>query len=170
MTDSATGALLAVDVGTVRVGVAASDPQGRLAVPVATLGRGRGDMDALVDMARERGVAGVIVGLPRSLSGGEGPAAQASRAYAADLARRLAPTPVRLVDERFTTTSASQGLRDAGVASRRARHVVDQVAATAILQVALDTARASGRPAGELVEVAPTVHATDDRDRDETRD
>lgn len=151
MTPSRAGALLALDVGSVRVGVAVSDPEQTVAVPVTTVRRGRGDVDTIVALVAERGIAGVIVGLPRSLSGGEGPAAQASRAFAAGLARRLAPTPVRLVDERFTTTSASRGLRDAGVRSRQARHVVDQVAATAILQAALDVQRTSGRPAGELV-------------------
>jgi len=173
--------LLGVDVGTVRVGVAVSDPQGRVAVPVTTVARGRGDIDRLAALADERGVAGIVVGLPRSLRGGEGRAAQASRDFAADLARRVAPTPVRLVDERFTTTSASQGLRDAGVGSRRARHVVDQVAATAILQAALDTARSSGQPAGELVPAPPPVapggpaasagpiEASDDTAVDETR-
>ncbi len=154
MTSSDGGPLLALDVGSVRIGVAVSDPLGSFAVPVTTVARGRGDLETIVDLVQERGVAGVIVGLPRSLSGREGPAAQASRAFAAGLARRLDPTPVRLVDERFTTTSASRELRDAGVRSRQARHVVDQVAATAILQAALDMQRTSGQPAGELVSVA----------------
>ncbi len=154
MTSSVVGPLLALDVGSVRIGVAVSDPLGSFAVPVTTVARGRGDLETIVDLVQERGVAGVIVGLPRSLSGREGPAAQASRAFAAGLARRLDPTPVRLVDERFTTTSASRELRDAGVRSRQARHVVDQVAATAILQAALDMQRTSGQPAGELVSVA----------------
>ena len=173
--------LLGVDVGTVRIGVAASDPEGRMAVPVTTVPRGRGDIDQLAALAQERGVAGIVVGLPRSLRGGEGRAAQASREFAADLARRVAPTPVRLVDERFTTTSASQGLRDAGVGTRRARQVVDQVAATAILQAALDTARSSGEPAGELVPAPPPaapagpvasagpIETADDPAADETR-
>ena len=154
MTSSVVAPLLALDVGSVRIGVAVSDPLGSFAVPVTTVARGRGDVDAIADLVQERGVAGVIVGLPRSLSGREGPAAQVSRAFAAGLARRLDPTPVRLVDERFTTTSASRELRDAGVRSRQARHVVDQVAATAILQAALDMQRTSGQPAGELVSVA----------------
>jgi putative Holliday junction resolvase len=174
-------ALLGVDVGTVRIGVAVSDPDARMAVPVTTVARGRGDVDELAALAAERGVAGIVVGLPRSLHGGEGRAAQASRDFAAALARTVAPTPVRLVDERFTTTSASQGLRDAGVGTRRARHVVDQVAATAILQAALDMGHSSGQPAGELVPAPPPVGsagpvvsagpigATDDRAADETR-
>jgi putative Holliday junction resolvase len=154
VTASDEGALLALDVGSVRIGVAMSDPHRSVAVPVTMVPRGRGDLEAIADLVHARGIAGVIVGLPRSLSGGEGPAAQASRAFAAGLARRLDPTPVRLVDERFTTTSASRDLRDAGVRSRRARQVVDQVAATAILQAALDIQRTSGRAAGELVSAA----------------
>jgi putative Holliday junction resolvase len=155
--------LLALDVGSVRIGVAVSDPHQSVAVPVTTLARGRGDLEAIAHLVQVRGVAGVIVGLPRSLSGGEGPAAHASRAFAAGLARRLDPIPVRLVDERFTTTSASRDLRDAGVRSRQARHVVDQVAATAILQAALDMQRTTGRPAGEAVSAAE--HETGDETR-----
>lgn len=172
------GPLLGIDVGTVRIGVAASDADGVLAVPVATVRRGRGDLDEIVVLARERGVAGLVVGLPLTLSGQEGPAARASRAFATDLARRVAPTPVRLVDERLTTASAARGLRDAGVSGRRSRHLVDQVAATAILQGALDMGRTAGRPAGETVPVPP-MHLTgkistgdtdtDTDDTDETR-
>jgi putative Holliday junction resolvase len=147
------GPRLGIDVGTVRIGVAASDAAGLLAVPIATVRRGRGDLDEIARLAVQRGVAGLVVGLPLTLSGKEGPAAQASREFAADLARRVDPTPVRLVDERLTTASASRGLRDAGVSGRRARHLVDQVAATAILQGALDVERTTGQPVGEAVAV-----------------
>lgn len=163
-------ALLGIDVGTVRIGVAASDASELLAVPVATVRRGRGDVDEIVALAAERGVAGFVVGLPLSLNGQEGPAALASREFATSLAQRVAPAPVRLVDERLTTAGASRGLRDAGVSGRRARHLVDQVAATAILQGALDMGRTAGRPAGELVEVPPTwLTGRDETDADETR-
>ena len=161
------GPLLGIDVGTVRIGVAASDADGALAVPVATVRRGRGDLDEIVALARDRGVAGLVVGLPLTLSGQEGPAAQASRAFATDLARRVAPTPVRLVDERLTTAGAARGLRDAGVSGRRSRHLVDQVAATAILQGALDMGRTAGRPAGETVAV-PSMHLTREHTTDDT--
>ncbi len=165
------GPLLGIDVGTVRIGIAASDAAGSLAVPVATVRRGRGDVDEIAALASERGVAGLVVGLPLTLGGQEGPAAQASREFATVLARRVAPTPVRLVDERLTTAGASRGLRDAGVSSRQARHVVDQVAATAILQGALDTARSTGRPVGETVAVPPMQAVAQDQtdDADETR-
>jgi putative Holliday junction resolvase len=148
------GVRLGVDVGSVRVGLAASDPDGLLATPVATLARDAdsgADQVVVVDEARERQAIEVVVGLPRSLSGGEGPAAAAARAYAEQLARRLAPTPVRLVDERLSTVTATQALRGSGVRSRKGRAVVDQVAAVVILQHALDVERARGVPPGEPV-------------------
>lgn len=171
MTQPASGPLLGIDVGTVRIGVAVSDGAGLLAVPVTTVLRGRGDLDAIADLAAERGVTGLIVGLPLTLSGQEGPAAQASREFAVNLARRVAPTPVRLVDERLTTAGASRGLREAGVSGRQARHVVDQVAATAILQGALDMGRTAGRPVGEPVQAPPThtTTAAEPPAADETR-
>jgi putative Holliday junction resolvase len=144
---------LGVDVGTVRIGVAVSDPDGRVAVPLATVPRGPGDVEALAALGEERGVAGYVVGLPRTLSGAEGPAAAASRRFADDLARRVAPAPVVLVDERLTTAAATQALRGAGRSARQSRPVVDQVAATTLLQGALDTTRGTGRVAGEVVVV-----------------
>ena len=141
----AAGVWVGVDVGSVRVGVAASDPAGVLATPVLTLSRdfrGERDLDELAGIVAERTAVEVVVGLPRSLSGRDGPAVAAARAYADALATRVAPVPVRLVDERLTTVVAEQQLRAAGHASRARRRVVDQAAAVAILQSALDTARA----------------------------
>jgi putative Holliday junction resolvase len=86
-------------------------------------------------------VVEVVVGLPRSLSGRHGPAAQAAQEYAGTLAERIAPVPVRLTDERLTTVSASRTLTDRGISSRRQRQVVDQAAAVLILQGWLDAAR-----------------------------
>ena len=149
------GVRLGVDVGSVRVGVAASDPAARTAVPVETVRRdprGERDLDRVAALAAERRAVEVLVGLPRSLSGAEGPAAAAARRYAERLAARLAPTPVRLVDERLSTVSATRDLRAAGVGSRRARTVVDQAAAVVILQGALDAERATGHPPGAVVE------------------
>ncbi len=93
----------------------------------------------------------MVVGLPRSLSGEEGPSAARARTYASVLAARIAPVPVRLVDERLTTVEAHRTLRESGVAGRRQRAVVDQAAAVLILQSALDTERTTGTPAGERV-------------------
>jgi putative holliday junction resolvase len=148
------GARIGVDVGSVRVGVAASDRDGLLATPVATLARdadGDGDLRQLAAMVLERDAVELIVGLPRSLSGAEGAAAQAARSYAERLAALVAPVPVRLVDERLSTVTAHQQLRRSGVRERQGRAVVDQAAAVVILQQALDTERSSGRAPGELV-------------------
>ena len=110
----------------------------------------------MVARATEREVLEVVVGLPRHLSGSEGASAGDARSFAAALARRLAPVPVRLVDERLSTVTAQRGLRDAGLTGKRAartrREVVDQAAAVVILQSALDAERGSGHPPGTLVE------------------
>lgn len=149
------GIRLAVDVGSARIGVARCDPDGLLATPLTTIGRGRGDLDSLAALAAEQGAIEVLVGLPTGLSGREGAAAGGARAFAAAVAARLAPVPVRLVDERFTTVLAHDALREAGRGSRARRPVVDQAAAALILQGALDTERSTGSPPGELVRSQP---------------
>jgi putative Holliday junction resolvase len=149
------GVRLGLDFGSARIGVARSDPGGLLASPLATVPRGPGDLDSMVRLALDHEAVEVIVGLPTSLSGREGGAAAAARAFAATLAGRLVPLPVRLVDERFTTTVAHDALRRGGKGSRARRHVVDQAAAALILQGALDAERSSGRPPGELVPPSP---------------
>jgi putative Holliday junction resolvase len=142
------GVRLAVDVGTVRVGVARSDRGGVLASPLAVLRSGRGTADELARLAEATGAIEVIVGLPTSLSGREGTAAAGARSFAAALARRLAPIPVRLVDERLTTVEAHAALRRGGKDSRARRASVDAAAAAVLLQAALDAERATGRPPG----------------------
>jgi putative holliday junction resolvase len=142
-----------VDVGSVRVGVAASDPDGVLATPVTVLRRdvkGGGDLAELARLVGEREAVEVVVGLPRSLSGAEGKAAQLARDYATLLAREVAPVSVRLVDERLSTVEATRGMRRAGVRAREGRSMVDAAAATVILQHALDAER-RGAVAGELL-------------------
>jgi putative Holliday junction resolvase len=138
-------------VGSVRVGVARSDPGGILASPLAVIRSGAGELDELARLAADAGAIEVIVGLPTSLSGREGAAAAAARRFAADLAARLAPVPVRLVDERFTTAEAHGALRLGGKDSRARRLVVDAAAAAVLLQAALDAERSTGRPPGQLV-------------------
>jgi putative Holliday junction resolvase len=138
------GVRLGVDVGTVRVGVAASDPAGVLATPLATLARdpsGGADLAKLARLVAERGVVEVIVGLPKSLSGKHGPAARAAEDYAKALAQRIDPIPVRLSDERLTTVAANRRLGEAGIRGRKGRSVVDRSAAVLILQGWLDGAR-----------------------------
>nr|WP_267595408.1 Holliday junction resolvase RuvX [Carbonactinospora thermoautotrophica] len=146
------GVRLGVDVGTVRIGVASCDPHGLLATPVETVRRGRGDLNRIARLVTELGAIEVVVGLPRSLSGREGPAAQAAREFAARLARRIAPVPVRLVDERLSTVTAQRGMHEVGVSSRKGRAVIDQAAAVVILQSALDAERTAGSPPGQIVQ------------------
>lgn len=146
------GVRLGLDPGDARIGVARSDPSGFLATPVETVKRGRGDLARIVALLEEAEAMEVVVGLPRSLSGGEGPSAQKVRVFATELARRVAPVPVRLCDERLTTVSAEAMLRDRGHKGGKRRAVVDQAAAVLILQHALDTERATGAAPGETVE------------------
>jgi putative Holliday junction resolvase len=146
------GVRLGIDPGDARIGVARSDPSGFLATPVETVRRGKGDLARIAAIAAEEEAVEVVVGLPRSLSGREGPAAAKVREFAAALARRVAPIPVRLVDERMTTVSAEAMLRDQGRTGGKRRAVVDQAAAVLILQHALDTERGTGHPPGEMVE------------------
>jgi putative Holliday junction resolvase len=146
------GVRLGVDVGEVRIGVAQSDPAGVLAVPVETVRRGPGDLGRLAALVRAAAAVEVVVGLPRSLSGREGPAAHRVREFATRLAAAIAPVPVRMVDERLTTVTAERVLRERGRRGTRRRAVVDQAAAVVILQNALDTERSSGTAPGELLE------------------
>jgi putative holliday junction resolvase len=139
------GRRLGVDVGAVRVGVALSDPDGILATPLVTLSRdadGTADQAALAELVREHDVVEVVVGLPRSLSGQVGAAAEYALSYAEQLRTRLAPVPVRMADERLTTVVASRTLSQRGVKGKRQRAVVDQAAAVLILQGWLDAQRA----------------------------
>jgi putative Holliday junction resolvase len=145
--DPVPGRRLGVDVGEVRVGVALSDPGGVLASPLVTLSRdrrGRADLDALATLVAEHEVVEVVVGLPRTLAGRHGPAAQIAQRYADELAGRLGGVPVQLADERLTTVTASRVLRERGVRGKRQRAVVDQAAAVEILQGWLDARRAAG--------------------------
>jgi putative Holliday junction resolvase len=139
------GVRLAVDVGTVRVGLAGSDPDGMLAVPLDALRRGSSDLDQLAELVRERNAVEVVVGLPRTLSGRSGPSVDMARSYAAELADRIAPVPVRFVDERLTSVVAEQQMRanrprrSAKAGARdRASGRVDSLAAAGILQTYLD--------------------------------
>lgn len=146
-TPTGVGVRLGVDVGTVRVGVAVGDPHGILATPVATLNRdvaGGTDLAALADLVTEREVVEVVVGLPRTLRGTDGPAAAAARAYAAQLAALIDPVPIVFSDERMSSVVANRTLSDRGIKGARRKTVVDQAAAVAILQGHLDRIR-SGR-------------------------
>ncbi|MEU4095437.1 Holliday junction resolvase RuvX [Streptomyces sp. NPDC026673] len=148
------GRRIAIDVGDARIGVASCDPDGLIATPVETV-PGR-DVPAarrrIAQIIEEYEPIEVLVGLPRSLSGREGPAAAKARDFAQGVAKIISPVPVRLVDERMTTVTATQGLRASGVKAKKGRSVVDQAAAVVILQSALETERVSGKEPGESVE------------------
>lgn len=141
--DPGRGRRLGVDVGSVRIGVALSDPDGILATPVETVRRDRGDrhLRRLVQLVAELEVVEVVVGLPRTLADRTGPAAEDAIEIAEELARRIAPIPVRLADERLTTVTAQRSLREAGVRARGQRAMIDQAAAVGILQSWLDQRR-----------------------------
>lgn len=143
--DPGSGRRLGVDVGTVRIGVAVSDPDGVLATPVETVRRerGSGHLRRLAALVDEMQVVEVVVGLPRTLSDRAGASADDAVEVADQLAGRIAPVPVRLADERLTTVSATRSLREAGVRAKDQRGKIDQAAAVAILQGWLDQRRAA---------------------------
>jgi len=134
---------LGVDVGKVRVGVAVSDPDGILAAPLLTVARTAADdgVRRIAELVAEHAAVEVVVGLPVTLAGREGPAAVEAREYAGRLARAIMPVPVRLSDERMSTVVASRKLAERGLRGRRQRAVVDQAAAVEILQSWLNAQR-----------------------------
>ena len=139
-------------MGTVRIGVASSDPDGILATPVETVRRDRSDkhLRRLAKLADELEAVEVVVGLPRTLADRTGPSARDAIELAEQLARRIAPTPVRLSDERLTTVSAQRSLREAGIRAKGQRAMIDQAAAVGILQNWLDQRRVALAAHGEV--------------------
>ncbi|GMU79309.1 MAG: putative pre-16S rRNA nuclease [Acidimicrobiia bacterium] len=135
---------LGVDLGEKRIGLARSDPSGVLASPAGTLHRS-GDLSAdrvaIVAAAREAEAQVIVVGLPRSLSGREGPAARAARAEAEALAEVAGEIRVELHDERFTTRDAQRALTAGGRRGRAPRERIDAAAAAVMLQSYLDGRR-----------------------------
>ena len=150
------GVRLGVDVGSVRIGVARCDPEGLLATPLVTVAAGDSALEDLAAIVMEVGAIEIVVGLPLSLSGAEGPAAGKARQFASDLAARV-HIPVRLVDDRMSTIEATRSLRASGVNSRKGRSVVDQASAVVILHHALESERTNGRPPGREVEEGGTA-------------
>lgn len=147
------GARLGVDVGQARIGLASSDPQARVVLPLETVNahpRSRA-VRLVAAAARDRNAVEVVVGLPKNMDGSEGKSARAARTFAAELAARLDGVRVCLVDERLTTTQAQGMLRQVGLDARSSRGVVDQMAAHIILEQAIASEMSSGTPAGEEV-------------------
>jgi putative holliday junction resolvase len=136
------GSLLGLDLGTKTIGVAVSDPDRKLAAPVVTIARSRfaSDAERLLKLAEERRAVGFILGLPLNMDGSEGPRAQATRAFARNLAR-LTALPIALWDERLSTAAVERVLIEADASRRKRKAVIDQHAAAYILQGALDRLR-----------------------------
>ncbi|MCC6948279.1 MAG: Holliday junction resolvase RuvX [Bradyrhizobiaceae bacterium] len=133
------GALIGLDLGTKTIGVAASDPDRRLAAAVETIKRTNFTADAarLLQLAAERGAVGIVLGLPINMDGSEGPRAQSTRAFARNLAARTA-LPIALWDERLSTAAVERELISVDMSRKRRADVIDQHAAVFILQGALD--------------------------------
>ena len=132
--------MLALDVGEKRIGVAVSDEAGKVALPVDTVVRGESlenDLVQIAEIAQSRGAQRIVIGLPTSLKGQPGPAAQQMTAFAAAL-RQATPVEVVLWDERLTTVIAERAIRMAGVRRSQRRQHIDQVAAALILQSYLE--------------------------------
>jgi putative Holliday junction resolvase len=141
------GVRLGVDVGSVRIGVAVSDPAGAVAVPLEVVAADRyggTDLERIVELVREYAAVEVVVGLPLTLRGEEGAAAAAARSFRDRLDPQVGPTVrVRMVDERLSTVTATTRMRAAGVSTRQGRGTVDAAAAAVLLQAALDADRAA---------------------------
>lgn len=133
------GRLIGIDVGSKTLGLALSDTTRRIASALVTLRRSRlaADLRRLQDLAAEHAVCGLVVGLPLNMDGSEGPRAQATRAVVRHLAK-LTALPILCWDERLSTAAAERVLLEADSSRRRRAAVVDKVAATVILQNALD--------------------------------
>ncbi|HHW33021.1 MAG TPA: Holliday junction resolvase RuvX [Paracoccus solventivorans] len=134
-----TGAIAGLDLGTKTIGVAVSDGLRSVASPLTVIRRQKFTLDAaeLLRIAAERGLAGLVLGLPRNMDGTEGARAQSTRAFARNL-ERLTPLPLGFWDERLSTVAAERALLEADASRRKRAEVIDQVAAAYILQGALD--------------------------------
>lgn len=147
-----TGVRLAIDWGRARIGVAACDPDAIMAFPVETVAAQPDPWQRLRELVEHYRPIEIVLGLPRNLAGAEGPAAIAIREVSAQLAALVPGVPIRLLDERLTTVTASRQLTGAGRNTKRQRSVIDQAAAVALLEEALHSERITGNAPGELVE------------------
>lgn len=138
------GVHLACDIGTVRIGVARSDPAGILAFPLAAIAAGSGAIEELAALVLEHEAVDLVIGLPTNMDGSAGPAAESARAWATLVAAAVV-IPVVLVDERLTTVQAQRGLHEAGRTVRSSRAVIDSAAAVVLLQSYLDAKRKAGQ-------------------------
>ncbi|WOH95431.1 Holliday junction resolvase RuvX [Corynebacterium urealyticum] len=142
-TDPGRGRRLALDVGSVRIGVALSDPDGILASPLETVAAAvdGSDVSRVVELIEENFVVEVVVGLPVALRGNHTASTAAALDFYEDLAEKLPDLPIRLVDERMSTMAATQAFQASGVSAKKGRKRIDQAAAVHILQGWLDARR-----------------------------
>lgn len=133
------GAIAGLDLGTKTIGVAVSDGLRQVASPLTVIRRQKFTLDAaeLLAIARDRGLVGLVLGLPRNMDGSEGPRAQSTRAFARNL-ERLTDLPIGFWDERLSTVAAERALLEADTSRARRAQVIDHVAAGYILQGMLD--------------------------------
>ena len=157
MVDTPGGGRLGIDWGKARIGVAACNRGTTLAYPVETVPAGAGEMQRLVALVGEYEPGAIYVGLPLTLSGERQQAAQFTTDRARTLAELVAPLPVRLVDERMSTASASRSLSGAGHRVKQQRRIIDQAAAVEILQRAIEWEARTSSLAGESVEEGETL-------------
>ena len=139
--------VLGLDVGDRRIGVAMSDPLGLTAQGLMVVERhgGAGDVEAVRALVEQHGVETVVVGLPLTMRGEQGPQAKKVIDFSDALKRRIS-VPIELVDERLTTVQGARALRDTGASRQRRKAIIDQVAAQLILQQFLDRGRESAPP------------------------
>lgn len=152
------GVRLAVDVGTVRVGLARSDGTGMLAVPLPAVPVGPACLDTIVTVIGEWEAVDVFVGLPLHLSGDEGASSALARSWASDLAERTR-VPVRLIDERLSSVQAQRGLHAGGRSTKDSRSHIDSASAVVVLQSALDAELGTGNVPGVRVPSGQGGHA-----------
>ncbi|MFA3915987.1 Holliday junction resolvase RuvX [Ruegeria hyattellae] len=135
-------ALIGLDLGDKTIGVAVSDRMGTVATPLETVRRKKFTLDAgrLLEIIADRDIGGIVLGLPRNMDGSEGPRCQSTRAFARNLTR-LTELPIGFWDERLSTVAAEKALLEADTTRKRRAEVIDHVAASYILQGALDRLR-----------------------------
>lgn len=135
-------ALIGLDLGEKTIGVAVSDRIGAVATPLETIRRRKFTLDAerLLQIIADRQIGGILLGLPRNMDGSEGPRCQKTRAFARNLSR-LSDLPIGFWDERLSTVAAEKALLEADTTRKRRAEVIDHVAASYILQGALDRMR-----------------------------
>jgi putative holliday junction resolvase len=148
-----TGVRIALDVGTVRIGVAKCDPEGLLATPLVTVAAGTDAVAQISGLIAEHNAICVYIGKPISLAGKDTVSTLTALQFARDLATQLGELPVaiRLIDERLSTVSAQRGMHEAGRNTKQSRDAIDQAAAVVILEHALASERNAGNLVGEAV-------------------